>query len=177
MELPWSQDHTDRGLVVRSRSAAFASAVLVVLVLTAAAGAAPAAGLSFGAAKHYPTGRGPVAIAVGDFNGDGTQDLATANARGSTASVLLGTGSGGFAAKTDFATGPNPRDVAVGDFNGDGAQDLATADFGGDTVSVLLGDGSGRSEKRCRTSQSSCACVQARSSQTMPRRRSSLESR
>jgi len=130
-------------LVVRSRSAAFASAVLVVLVLAAAAGAAPAADLSFAAAVHYPTGRGPVAIAVGAFNGDGTQDLVTANARGSTASVLLGTGSGGFAAKTDFATGPFPCAVAVGDFNGDGAQDLVTADSGGDTASVLLGNGNG----------------------------------
>jgi FG-GAP-like repeat/IPT/TIG domain len=143
VELPWSQDHTDRGLVVRSRFAAFASAVLVVLVMAAAAGAAPAAGLSFGAAVHYPTGRGPVAIAVGDFNGDGAPDLVTANARGSTISVLLGNGSGGFAAKSDFATGPNPRAVAVGDFNGDGAQDLVTANGDSNTVSVLLGDGSG----------------------------------
>jgi FG-GAP-like repeat/IPT/TIG domain/FG-GAP repeat len=128
---------------VRSRFAAFASAVLVVLVLAAAAGAVPAAGLSFGAAAHYPTGRGPVAIAVGDFNGDGTQDLVTANANDGTVSVLLGTGSGGFAARTDFATGHDPRDVAVGDFNGDGAQDLATANGASNTVSVLLGDGHG----------------------------------
>lgn len=36
MELPWRRNHTDRGLVVRSRCAACASAVLVLLVLAAA---------------------------------------------------------------------------------------------------------------------------------------------
>src|ERR1035438_6522134 len=36
-----------------------------------------------------------VALAVGDFNGDSIQDIATANSDG-TISVLLGNGSGGF---------------------------------------------------------------------------------
>jgi hypothetical protein len=128
---------------VRSRSVACASAVLVLLVMAAASGAAPAVGLSFRAAVHHPTGRGPVAVAVGDFNGDGAQDLVTANVKGNSISVLLGDGHGGFAAKTDFATGHGPGDIAVGDFDGDGVPDLVTANRDAKTVSVLLGTGSG----------------------------------
>ena len=80
---------------------------------------------------------------MGDFNGDGKQDLAVANYSSSTVSVLLGDGSGGFAAATDYATGPGPTSVAVGDVNDDGDQDLAVANSSDGTVSIFLGDGSG----------------------------------
>jgi uncharacterized repeat protein (TIGR01451 family) len=63
---------------------------------------------------------------VGDFNGDGKQDLATAN-DAANVSILLGNGAGGFAATTNFGVGTNSQTVAVGDFNGDGKPDLATA--------------------------------------------------
>ncbi|MHC5768441.1 MAG: FG-GAP-like repeat-containing protein [Nostoc sp.] len=82
-------------------------------------------------------------VAVGDFNGDGKLDLAVANNGSKTVSVLLGNGTGGFAAATNFTVGTNPRSVTVGDFNGDGKLDLATANFGSNTVSVLLGTGTG----------------------------------
>jgi hypothetical protein len=105
-----------------------------VLLGDGAGGFAPAIGFGLGA------GISPVSIAVGDFNGDGTPDLATANEAGSKVSVLLGDGSGGFAATASSATGTGADSVAVGDFNGDGKADLATAL---NDVSVLIGDGSG----------------------------------
>src|SRR5262245_42717254 len=100
--------------------------------------------VSFGAKTDFATGDKPRSVAVGDFNGDGTLDLAVANA--GTVSILPGTGTGSFGAKTDFVTGSNPSSVAVGDFNGDGKLDLAVAnlgsifvnDTGPDTVSILL---------------------------------------
>jgi hypothetical protein len=99
------------------------------------------------AASGSPFGAGttPVSLVVGDFNGDGFQDLATANFGSNNISVLLGNGSGGFTAApgSPFPAGTNPNAVAVGDFNGDGFQDLATANFGDNTVTVLLGNGSG----------------------------------
>ncbi|HEU4386560.1 MAG TPA: VCBS repeat-containing protein, partial [Blastocatellia bacterium] len=103
---------------------------------------------SFGAKTDFGTGGdGAYSVAVGDFNGDGTLDLAVANYYGHTVSILLGTGTGSFGAKTDFGTGIRPTSVAVGDFNGDGKLDLATANTdplnGSNTVSILLGTGTG----------------------------------
>jgi VCBS repeat protein/FG-GAP repeat protein len=84
-------------------------------------------------------------VAVGDFNGDGMQDLAVANDTvgiGSV-SVLLGNGDGTFQPAQNFAAGSSPFSVAVGDFNGDGVPDLAVANLNSINVSVLLGNGDG----------------------------------
>jgi Bacterial Ig-like domain (group 3)/FG-GAP-like repeat/FG-GAP repeat len=86
---------------------------------------------------------GPISIVVGDFNGDGIEDFATANSADWTVSVLLGNGSGGFTPAPDIGVGNSPASVAVGDFNRDGIQDLAIANSGDNTVTVLLGNGSG----------------------------------
>jgi uncharacterized protein (TIGR03437 family) len=93
----------------------------------------------------FTVGTTPLAIAVGDFNADGIQDLAIANSSGGNVTVLLGNGSGGFAAVSGspFAVGTTPTSITVGDFNGDGAQDLAVANQGDSTVTVLLGNGLG----------------------------------
>jgi hypothetical protein len=104
------------------------------------AGSAP----SFARARSYATGRAPYSIAIGDLNGDGKQDLATANSAANGASVLLNRGNGSFRAKRDYRTGRAPYSVAIGDLNGDGKPDLATANYHSSTVSVLenRGDGS-----------------------------------
>jgi hypothetical protein len=98
----------------------------------------------------YGAGGGPIAVAVGDFNGDGVPDLAVPNNPNltifnieSSVSVLLGKGDGTFATQTTYGTGSFPDAVAVGDFNGDGIPDLAVANSVDSTVSVLLGKGDG----------------------------------
>jgi FG-GAP-like repeat/FG-GAP repeat len=89
-------------------------------------------------------GRNPRTMAVGDFNDDGTPDLAVANVSSGNVGVLLGNGDGSFASTVAFATGgEGPLSVAVGDFNNDGNADLALANFFTDDVGVLLGNGSG----------------------------------
>jgi hypothetical protein len=87
---------------------------------------------------------------VGDFNGDGHVDLATANAGSDTVSILLGRGDGTFHTTPDITIGEWPQSVTVGDFNGDGHVDLAAANGGNsypdgtsDSVSIILGVGDG----------------------------------
>ena len=91
----------------------------------------------------YAAGDNSIAVAVGDFNGDGRPDLAVVNAGDNNVTVLLGQGGGTFNILKSYATGLNPISVAVGDFDSDGNLDLAVVNQGGNTVSVLLGDGKG----------------------------------
>ena len=70
-------------------------------------------------------GANPYSVAIGDFNGDGKQDLAVANYVSNTVSIRLGDGLGGFSGSTEVSVGSGPISVAIGDFNGDGKQDLA----------------------------------------------------
>jgi hypothetical protein len=99
--------------------------------------------LSFVAAKSYPAGPYPYAVAVGDFNADGKPDLVTANSTADTVSVLIGNGDGSFQAPVAYAVGRFPKAVAVGDFNGDGKADVVAANSYESSVSVLLGKGNG----------------------------------
>jgi hypothetical protein len=93
--------------------------------------------------RNSDAGVFPASVAIGDFNGDGRQDLAVAGASSSSVSILLGDGTGNFSTATNFGAGAGPFSVAIGDFNGDGKQDLAIADRASNTVSILLGNGDG----------------------------------
>src|SRR6266404_3601971 len=93
---------------------------------------------TFQAARSFVVSGSPWAVAMGDFNGDGKLDLATANGGGGlepgTVSVLMGNGDGAFLEAPTFGSGG--ASLAVGDFNGDGKLDLVTN-------GVLLGNGDG----------------------------------
>ncbi|MBE9127752.1 VCBS repeat-containing protein, partial [Coleofasciculus sp. LEGE 07081] len=92
----------------------------------------------FNPASTFEVGESPYSVAVGDFNGDGKMDLATASFFSNNVSVLLNNGTGGFNPASTFEVGESPYSVAVGDFNGDGKMDLATANLNSKNVSVLL---------------------------------------
>ena len=98
---------------------------------------------SFAAAANFPAGTAPVAVAAGDFNGDGRLDLALANTRSDSVAILLGSDTGGFAAATDFRVGTNLAEIVTGDFDGDGHLDLGVVGFTSETIAVLLGSGTG----------------------------------
>ncbi|MGE0104871.1 MAG: beta strand repeat-containing protein [Blastocatellales bacterium] len=85
----------------------------------------------------------PRSVAIGDFNGNGKQDVAIANSGSNNVSIRLGNGLGGFSGTTEVSVGSTPYSVATGDFNGDGKQDFATANSGSNNVSIRLGDGLG----------------------------------
>ncbi|MEM6312444.1 MAG: FG-GAP-like repeat-containing protein, partial [Planctomycetota bacterium] len=86
-------------------------------------------------------GLGPAAIAIGDFNGDGTPDFATANRNSDDISVFVSNGDGTFTTAIAFAAGNAPVSITAIDLNADGVLDLATANELSDDVSILLGNG------------------------------------
>ncbi len=92
---------------------------------------------------QYAVPGNPVAIIHGDFNGDGKQDLATADQYTSEISVLLGNGDGTFQGHKEYATGAKPVALATADLNGDGKLDIVVVNSNANTVSVLLGNGDG----------------------------------
>jgi FG-GAP-like repeat len=88
---------------------------------------------SFQAANNYSTGeQTPLTLAVVDFDGNGIQDIVTANDQfaNNSVSVLMANGTGGFGEPRVFTSGQKPLGVAVGDFNSDGVPDVVTADSG-----------------------------------------------
>ena len=101
-------------------------------------------------------GVSPLAIATGDFNGDGRADLAVVgnDPDGNTdLEVLLGNGDGTFAVEAPivlpplFFGAPLFASIAVGDFEGNGHADLAISEVVSaapfNQVVVMLGDGTG----------------------------------
>jgi FG-GAP-like repeat len=112
--------------------------------------AAVCTGTQFGPSSAITTGWNPHSIAIGDFNGDGKQDLAVANSfavqtggSGSSISILIGNGDGTFQPPVNISAPGAPFGIVAVDLNGDGILDLATADLLAGTVSVLMGGGSG----------------------------------
>jgi hypothetical protein len=98
---------------------------------------------SFGTAKSFPVGMGPVALDFGDFNKDGKRDLVVANASSNEVSVLLGNGDGTFKPATSISSPGGPRGITVADFDRDGADDFGVAVSMNSNVTIFWGNGQG----------------------------------
>jgi hypothetical protein len=107
---------------------------------TVSVGTTPQSG--FHPFTNYTVGSSTYASAVGDFNGDGIEDLAISNASClSFVSILIGNGDGTFKPPVSYTAGNNVSAIAVADMNQDGKQDLIIATISG--TYVLLGTGTG----------------------------------
>lgn len=96
--------------------------------------------ISFAAKTGHATGLQPYSVAVGDFDGDNSPDVAVLNVNDYDVSILRNTTVGGsisFAARVDFTTGIEPIGVTIADLDGDGKPDMAIANLSSKTFSIL----------------------------------------
>jgi hypothetical protein len=132
-------------------------ALTLLAAVVAIAGVVPAQAqtfpVTFPAPTSFTSSSNPtystVAVATGDFNGDGKLDVVNID-YGSNLNVMLGKGDGTFQAPITLFIGVSnffPEAIAVGDFNGDHLLDVAVWATNGNTsstqVNIYLGNGAG----------------------------------
>lgn len=103
---------------------------------------------AFSTPRNYAVGSGPVSIAGGDLNGDGSVDLAVVNSQSQSASILFNSGNGSMASAVHFTVAMFPASLALLDLDGDGDLDLAVGNASSqpenDSVPLFLNDGRGK---------------------------------
>ena len=100
-------------------------------------------GTLFGTAQTVSVGTTPLGLAIGDVDGDGDLDFATADQYSGTASVSLNNGSGVFGSGSPLPMGIDPTAVSLTDVDNDGDLDLLTTNKGSNNVGLRMNDGLG----------------------------------
>lgn len=114
------------------------SLILVVLIFLATS--TVFGQIDFDPAVSYVVGQQPSGLTVGDFDGNGSPDIAVTSDVPDKVSILLNDGLGGFGLPTAVALGGGsaPHGVAAGDFDGDKDLDLAVVLKNVDSVQLLI---------------------------------------
>jgi Ca2+-binding RTX toxin-like protein len=98
----------------------------------------------FGGFTLLTSGSAPGAVVAGDFNGDGSPDIAVANMAANNVTIFLNDGTGrAYPMPANVGVGNTPVDLKAVDIDRDGDLDLVTANQGGGNVSVLTNNGAG----------------------------------
>ncbi len=100
-------------------------------------------GGSFLAAASFDSGREPVGVAAGDFDGDGDLDAVSANRGDATLAFLRGNGRGNFRTPVVTPVDGDPIAVVAGNFDGDGSLDVAIVSASSGQTTVYRGRGDG----------------------------------
>lgn len=126
--------------LVRSFGVALASVLLTLIAVPAQADSA-----LFQSPTQYPglPGLGHGAVVIGDFNGDGSPDLAVVDLAAGGVRVLLNRGHGNFAPAGFYPTGAGAAAVTAADFTGHRHIDLVVANMLDSTVVLLTNRGDG----------------------------------
>src|SRR5690606_14945267 len=88
-----------------------------------------------------PNSSSPDHLIAGDFDGNGTIDLAVSLKDSAAIAILLNDGAMSFTHIATITTGDEPRGLAVGDLDGDGDLDLVVANAEGNSISTLMNEG------------------------------------
>ncbi len=120
-----------------------ASSVAAVYFQTGARDPTGAGEMLFEPPQELPVGVFPAAVAIGDLNGDGRNDLAVANELSSTISIYLQSSARELEARPEpliAEKGAHPVAITIGDVNGDGREDLLVANLKLNSVGVYFQD-------------------------------------
>ncbi|MBL4685649.1 MAG: hypothetical protein JKY37_13730, partial [Nannocystaceae bacterium] len=82
----------------------------------------------------FDAGPGPRDVCFGDFDANGTMDVATADGAANSVSVMVSSGIGALGAPTAITVGASPSSIRCGAIAGDAAADFVVALQGGSTV-------------------------------------------
>jgi hypothetical protein len=89
-------------------------------------------------------GRTPAAYATGDFNGDGREDIAAADAEGAQVFLYFRQRDGGFTAAERFPSFADLRGLAAVDWDGDGRAELVAVSVKEQSVGIASVNADGR---------------------------------
>lgn len=86
--------------------------------------------------QQVATSSVPMAMAKGDLNHDGLDDVAVVNQADDTLGVFLQLPGGGLSSMVTYATGTSPDGLALGDFNSDTRLDVAVSHAVDQTIAI-----------------------------------------